>query len=276
MMNSSNFNIYIDESGTKEIDDLTQKFYTLCAVLVNSKEEQSISCELNDIKNITFRTKSVELKSNWLRIPEEIHKRYLTPYHLTEDILKSFTNVFYSWLSKQSFRIIAITINKERLKNNYKRPYNPNALADELLLQRITNFAHDENIDVKISFDDIKEGKTPAGNKWKKLLIDLHKKLLKNTTTPLTKMWDKPMNYSCVDDEIEFIDSSSNNFIQIADLCAYNIKRQSEKYWAPIDPSKPKDYYYYYKRIRNLIHKNTENEMILGYGVICFPLLNQR
>lgn len=267
------YHLFIDESGTRELQDTCQNIYTLCGTLIDEESELSVVQDLNRLKLTAFGDSKLELKSNWMRIPEERKTHYLDPYSYTEDRFRSFAEHLYMWLHYLPLRIIAASINKIALMKEYPNPFNPNPLAYELLVQRVGDLCHSEKADVKIIFDDFPTGKTSAGNLWKDLLISKHKSLKSGARSTLTRKWGIQMNYSCLPDDIIFLDSKDSPILQISDLCAYNIRRQSSKYWNEQNQGEGPFYYWGYKQIRNLIHRNPANpKQLFGYGIVCFPL----
>ncbi len=225
------YHFFIDESGTREPDDLTQNIYTLCGTLLEDASVSPIAESLNRLKLVAFGDTSVELKSNWMRVDEERRKHYLDPYTYSESRFRAFTEHLYAWLHFQPLRIIGASINKSLLKKLYPNPFNPNPLAYEFLVQRIIDLCHSEDAEVQIFFDDFPTGKTAAGNTWKDLLISKHRSLKSGAQSALTRKWSLQMDYHCLSSEIIFLDSVDSPVLQISDLCAYNIRRQSSKYW---------------------------------------------
>jgi hypothetical protein len=264
--------LFIDESGTREPDDATQNIYTLCGTFIDDEHLNDAIEDFRRLKFVAFADTELELKSNWMRIDEERQVRYLVPYSYTDSRFRAFCEHLYKWMHILPVRLVAASVNKMELKKRYKNPFYPNPLAYELLVQRIANICHDEEYKCQVVFDDFPEGKTAAGHRWKELLISKHDALKQGKYSALTKKWDKPMNYKCLSDEIKFIRSRDEPIIQISDLCAYNISRQSSKYWSQQIGGKGPFYYWGYRQIRNLIHRNPENRnQIFGYGIVCFP-----
>ncbi len=241
--------IFIDESGTREPNDTTQNIYTLCGAVIDDEHLDDVIEDFRRIKTVAFGDPEVELKSNWMRIQDERLKRYLIPYCYTEHRFRAFAEHLYKWMHTLPVGLVAVSVNKKELKKKYKNPFYPNPLAYELLIQRIADLCHNEEYEGQLVFDDFPEGKTKAGHRWKDLLISKHRALKKGKRSTLTSKWDKPMNYDCISEEISFLDSSSAPILQITDLCAYNIRRQSSKYWSQQIGGKGPFYYWGYRQI---------------------------
>ena len=82
--------------------------------------------------------------------------------------------------------------------------------------------------------------------------------------------------------DIKFIKSKNENFLQIADSCAYNIFRQFAQYgreWEglKIDKKGRKKLtaYSYFKKIRCNFFYKPSSMQVRGYGLVCIPDKNK-
>jgi hypothetical protein len=270
MMQLKVFNFYIDDTGTKEMSDIKNVFFAYIGLILNSKYENTIVDCINEIKYKYFSSSEVELKSNWLRIPSERFKRYIKPYGITERQLFSFTVDLFKEIVKLPIHCIGSVIDEDRLARKYKKVvFDPSPLCYELLLQRVANYATQYSIDlVNIFFDDM-SGKNLTGSEWKNLLNKQHSKLKKGYS-PLYRNWinRSKMNYARICKEIKFIDSRASTLIQLADLCAYNVMRQSRERWCCFDYP---PYYKGYSWILPIMHRDPITGKIFRFGVINFP-----
>ncbi len=73
-MNEKYFNYYIDDTGTKEIQDTTRPLFAYVGLMIEQNSEKFLVDNINAIKNKYFNTTEVEIKSTWLRIPKKRKK----------------------------------------------------------------------------------------------------------------------------------------------------------------------------------------------------------
>lgn len=268
-MNKKYFNYYIDDTGTKEIQDTTRPLFAYVGLMIEQSNEKFVVDNINAVKSKCFNTTEVEIKSTWLRIPEKRKEKYLDPYQISNDELNNFTEELYNSLIKLPLHCIGSVVDKNGLKSQYKLPFNPSPVCYDLLLQHVANYLTQYHGDsVFIYFDDM-SGKNLAGSSWKKLLQRQHQQLKKGKS-PFYKNWKTRtgMDYSRICDEITFIDSAISVLVQLADLCAYNVMRQARDHWGSCDEP---PYYSYYERIIPIMHCDPDSGMILSYGIVNFP-----
>jgi len=267
----SQFILYIDESGTKDLKDTKVNEFCYAGILIDQKDIKRFDEESNFLKRQRFKGSDPEIKSNWLRISKECKKRYLTPYKISKGEMANFTDAIFEWLRKQPVRAFGSVVSKKWLLQKYgKNAFNPSPTAYEYLLQRIANCATQLGIDtdsVSIVVDDM-TGKTQAGNEWKTLLLNKHEQLLKGHSPSYRKWNRETMDFSAIRQKMTFSDSRGCNAIQIADLVAYNIMRQARDSWGNFD-SEP--LYSYYKAILPIMHRDPKSGKINGYGAVCHP-----
>jgi|WetSurMetagenome_2_1015567.scaffolds.fasta_scaffold45107_2 hypothetical protein len=264
-----NFVAYFDESGTKELMDLSQNLYSITAVVLPEDSCSKYEIELKKIMEIYFGDNLPELKANWMRVESERKSHYLDPYNLTESIFKNFVDKFYASFSQMDdIKILSSVINKDLLIKSYKNPFNPNALAYEFLVQRLANFSTQYDCNYIFYYDEFPEGKTKAGNKWEDLLAKQHKGLKKGYSE-IYKHWlaRDSMNYSSLPEEIIFLNSKDRLFLQLADISGYNIKRQTELFFN----HKKKNRYWGYDKIRARIHHSPVTNKVKNFGVVIYP-----
>jgi len=263
------FNFYIDDTGTKEIQDRERPLFAYVGLIIEESNEESVFGAINEIKREYFNTTDVELKSTWLRIPKHKKEKYLDPFRLTEENLTQFTTKLYEKIIELPIHCIGSVVDKEGLKSKYKRPFDPSPVCYDLLLQHVANYMTQYNGDlVNIYFDDM-SGKNLTGTSWETLLIKQHSQLKKGNS-PFYKNWQtrSGMDYSKICDEIAFIDSKDSVLIQLADMCAYNVMRQARDYWGNCDKA---PFYPYYQKIIPLMHCDSDSGTIFSFGIVNFP-----
>lgn len=269
MKNSRIIHFYIDDTGTKEKEDANTLYFAYAGIAVEAINENTIINKIRSLKYAYFDAYP-ELKSNWLRIPRERQKHYLEPYGLTDDKLTEFTTALFKIVCNDRIRCLGAIISKEGLQKHYKKiHFDPSPICYEFLLQRVANFSTQYKAEkVNIIMDDM-TGKNLTGTEWKSLLEKQHREL-KAGKSPYYKNWRgrNQMNYSCICSNIEFRDSASDELIQIADLCAYNIFAQARKDWNNFDNP---PFYHGYEWINEIMHRDLRSKRINRFGVVCYP-----
>ena len=264
-----NYCFYIDDTGTKDIEDFKTLFGYI-GILIKETDTKSIESKIDDLIDQYFIKKDIELKSNWIRREEE-RKKYYLPYIKEDCNFDNFVKELFSIMIQNPIKCFGSIINKQAHLEKYKQKYNPNSTAYEYLLQRITNHLTSLNYSLdKVVVDDM-TGKTKKGNEWKKLLENHHYRLIKKNNVNTYNNWFpnkgsyKKMNYSLLKNStIEFVDSKNYRLIQIADLCAYNVMRQAKDHDGNFDGE---ECYDGYKWIKPIMHCSSEKQ-ISGYGAV--------
>src|SRR5215210_5403316 len=96
--------LYIDDSGTKEYADTPEeyasrrgksRFFVFCGALLSTGDAGHLTNKIVELKLDIFGEETVEIKSNWIRIPHERKRHYLDPFGLNEAQLDDFINRYY-------------------------------------------------------------------------------------------------------------------------------------------------------------------------------------
>lgn len=238
--------------------------------------EIASGCLVSDIKDIKqrfFGTHCVEIKSNWLRMPSERGKRYLSKYGISDGDLSAFVDELYRCIISSDLKALAVAIDKPYYKEQYgDSAWYPPAIAYELLLQRaVQEILVPDGLSVVV--DDM-SGATPKGNQYKRNLRRQHASLRKNGSK-----LQKKIRFSSLNTDIKFVDSAHSHQVQVADLVAYNVYRQFSPYSlgsclgeiASIDQAPA------YQWLKALLPKfRTDSRgQVQGYGLVAFPLENK-
>jgi hypothetical protein len=265
---------YIDDSGTKEYasdpNDYSavrgkSRYFVFCGALMSLVEAGRFSQKIIGAKVACFGTGKVELKSNWLRIPHERQKHYLTPYGIDDDALNRCVAEVYRLIRDADLMFIAAIVDKLHVQEDYPNPWYAPAIAYELVLQRVQN----ELVPGKsaaIIIDDM-TGATPKGNQYKKNLQVQHLRLGK---------FGGSLRRSIKFDRIgtqKFVNSAISHLVQISDLAAYNVHRQFNQYgedWENPNAG-PLNMYPYFREISGKFRMDL-NDRVQGYGIVKFPL----
>jgi len=259
---SKKYQLYIDESGTPDkyisgVNEEHDKFFTLCGVIVEKQEYKKFKKSLQDIKNkYHIYLNNNEIKSNYIRCsnPKFIKKgdepKYI--FYRAENgqkIYDDFCADIRKLIKETDFQIISTTTNKEEAQNDY-----PHINFHETLL---TDFWE------RISICYVLKGKPKI-----KILFDRTKSkqdlTLKNTYKTFRDVgswyWNEQrINNLELDKDVYSCDSIKSAGIQLADLCAYPIKKHMEL----------KNHRFYIDVIKEKIHinaidKKTGNKVNMG------------
>jgi hypothetical protein len=253
---------YLDESGEREYESGSQ-YFALCALGVPVQEWKTLNTDVLALKKTYFNNVEVEVKSNWLRIPKERQRRYLSHYTVTEPELEEFTDKLYDALLSYNVVLVASVIDKHQMQKQYKTPQSPSSLAYRLAFERIELFlqSKDQAHGILI-FDKITELEMKKKG-YENLLSYQHLRYLEKGTDFV--------HVSQIVEGLLFIPSHENNLLQLADLCAYNIYRQFVEYGTEWDAQKAfSNRYKYFARIESKLYRSQAGDYV-GYGLKKFP-----
>lgn len=282
------YKVYIDDSGLKEFIDpydadnvespdkysektrdfWNRNYFVLTGIRVKQSNLAQINSDIMALKISCFGTHEVEIKSNWLRIPLEREKHYLTPYKLNDKQLNEFGEKYIDLIAAnpKSIKIISVVVDKRYFKVRKPIEDDPLFRATQVILERINRMG-DYNI---VVFDQMESKKD--------LQIGKHEKMLKiyHNNDGMKKIYVK--DYAQIVD-FTITDSRNENFLQIADVCGYNIYRQFCEHgreWLGIgnkDRHKLPCYKYFTRIVCNMSCSPYLEHMnrIRGYGVSLIP-----
>lgn len=255
---------YIDESGQREYGPKTSRYFVLCGLGVPDTEWKRLNDRVSELKNTYFKTPSVETKSAWLRHPSERKKRYIDTFGISEEDLREFIERIYDLIETSNIVLFASVIDKKEMQEDYVTPQNPSSIAYRLIFERFEKFLEQQAEDRGIViFDKISEAAFVKKG-YENLLVRQHLKYMTKGT-----------DYVTVERIIEgllFIPSVENNFIQLADLCAYNTFRQFRQFGEDWEKPSGKSLktYKYFGRILKKFYVGRDDRLS-GYGIKKFP-----
>lgn len=247
------FLFYIDDSGQIDYHPKASDYFVYNALGFDSSKWNEINQQVVELKQKVFKTPNAELleiKSNWIRIPKEREERWYLK-KLSNDELKELSVGLLDIVLKNEITMIATVINKNNMLKEYgQRAYSPNIYAMELLLERISLFMNDNYPG--------KQAMIIAD----KCSNDIESLLNKNHVDHRNKhngySWK---NLSNIIENLLFVDSKYSSFIQLTDLCAYNIFRA----FKDKNPDYP-----FFKKILPKYNSNKDG-CLLNYGIVCKP-----
>ncbi len=226
---------FIDDSGSKDYKNpyekslsdslypwssttkswLDDNFFVLCWVYVDSKDMTMIDDEIKALKNRIFGTQHVEVKSVYLRNPKLRKRYYLDKYPVTEESLKDFWDSLFEIIGRHQkvLKLIATVFDKRHYKNRSDPDKQPLLKSVQTLFERVERIKHDTHI----VFDQMES--SLSLDKW------LHRWICNIARGNVWLSQSYIAEYTHIK-KIEFQKSHNENFLQIADVCSYVIRRQ--------------------------------------------------
>jgi len=282
------YKVFVDDSGKKEYitpysKDFVENppkfdkygsfwwdnYFVLAGVRIKQEDVGKIDKEINLLKEKYFDTHKVEVKSDWLRNPDQRKKHYLDQHEISPEKLNEFGKKFVDIIvnHRSELKIIASVFDK-RYYGDAKRQTaegKPLLKTTQVLFERI-QFAGNYNI---VIFDQMESSLQVRSGQHGKIL-----KIFKENEG-MEKIYVE--KYDAISD-IKFAESKNENFLQIADICAYDIFRQFAQYGREWGGSKKDKLgkvrmtpYSYFDRIRCNFFYNPTNRQVRGFGLTCIP-----
>jgi len=255
---------YVDESGQREYGQ-TSRYFALCGLGIPVELWQLLNNNVHTLKLSYCGIPAVEIKSAWLRQPEARKKHYLDPYGITEATLQECVTRLYEVLDHPALVLFASVVDKVQMTDAYIAPQNPSSLAYRHIFERFQHFLESQADATYglVIFDKIHDAAFRTKG-YENLLARQHLRYLQQGT-----------DFVQIDNVVEgllFISSAENNFIQLADLCAYDLFRQFRdhgKQWdTPAGDRWP--LYEYFGRIVHRFYTGPGN-VLSGFGIKKYP-----
>lgn len=228
-----------------------------------------INDAINALKIEYFGTKDVEVKSVWLRNARHRKTQYLDPYNITAERLNEFGEKFTDLIATYSadLKLFAAVFDK-RYYGDRKRltpDGDPLLKTTQVILERI----HSQGGKSVIVFDQMENSlKREKGKHGAMLKIFQSNDGMEGTYVP---------SYTNITD-ISFDQSKDENFLQVADVCAYNVHRQFLEYgrqWvgqeASPDGPRKLNTFPYFERLSNNFAGHEITDVVRGVGIVCIP-----
>lgn len=130
----SDFIVYVDESGDHSLDSIDPDYPVFAlsfCVFRKSEYVNRVTPAIRDLKFRTFGHDMVVLHESDIRRKKGAFSRL--GREPREDFLNDLTDI----IAKADFRLVAVVIDKRKLKDRYVRPTHPYHLALEFGLERI-------------------------------------------------------------------------------------------------------------------------------------------
>lgn len=266
--------IYIDDSGTKDYSNNgygtgPTRYFVFAGILTTLDVASQMAQRLKTGKQRIAGSLAIELKSNWLRMPHERVRRYLTPFGMSESDLDQLVDLAYSIILDSDVKLIAAVVDKQHMQDAYgDKAYYPPAVSYEVLAQRLQSELQGVGR-CQVIVDDM-TGKNPKGNEHKRNLQRHHATLRKNGS----RLRGTTMTMDVLAD-LKFFSSANTELLQLADLVAYNVYRQFVDHgedWESGSGTLPM-----YSQFNRIVGKfrSSASGRVQGYGIVKFPMLKR-
>jgi hypothetical protein len=270
--------LYVDDSGTKDYPGTVLEFkkpnpgcsryFVWGAVLLRTDVRDTLANEISHLKMSIFGVHSVEIKSNWLRIPKERKRRYLEPYCLEDWQLDDFVDQYYEAIINTDCQFIAIVVDKLHMMERYTSPFDPAWVAYDYLLDRVQREMNTcgPSAICYVNMDSI-DGKL-RGVEHAKSFKKLHEDLKCSGAS-----WRNGPACTRIKGALRLVDSAGDHLIQVADIVAYNVLRQFRDYGESWEDATltTLPHYDYFGRMLHKFRKGPGNR-IQGFGVVKVPM----
>lgn len=263
---AKNYTIYCDESGQRSYGKGTDPYFVIAGLVVDAEESFQLESEIKGLKRAFWGSPDIEIKSNWIRLPEQRMKHYTKPYGVKKRDINALVSALYKWFTQAPIHLLASIVDKPLMLKTYKADaHYPGAVSYTFLLQRFQKYLEKRGSDGNVVFDD-PSGKSPGGFEWRDLMGRQHRKL-KNDGDPYTGTKLKKIG------KLIFVDSKGSCLIQAADLVAYNVFRQFREYGKAWENSRLTTLptYEFFQKMLPLFDKGLGG-VFSGYGVIKWPI----
>jgi len=270
------YKLFLDDSGQKEylneynslyidnppddIDYWRKNYFCLAGVYIKTSYIKELDLKIKEIKIKYFKTHKFEIKSTWLRDSKQRKKNYIDPFWISDEDLNNFWKeiIDFIWLNKDKIKILWVIFDKRFYKNRDRNEAIPLLKTTQVIFEKVEYIWNN----CEIVFDQME--KSLKIKKWN----NHHKILLVKENHLMEKVFID--EYKKIKN-IEFQKSCNDNFLQLADLCAYNIYRQFIMYsrdWEKWDIKM----YEYFEKIAWNIHN--VNNKIMWKWLIIIPNIN--
>ena len=276
--------LFIDDSGSKDWDtpyagDFVENpparseqnlnfwrtnYFVLAGIHINSGKMSDLNSVINTEKAKVFGTKHVEIHSSLLRNPKARRKHYLDRYNIDDDALRDFIeNFWYPLYTPENMQLFAVVVDKRYYNKIRGTGKIPLELAAETLFDRTELHP---NRECKIIFDQMDEQIRSDHREQGKVLR------IANTRIDLE---DGKYKSKYHHSSVGFENSKNSNFLQLADIVAYNVWRQFVDYgdeWERHIPGEHRKLpmYSYFKRISDCFYHDIDNR-VSGFGLVKLP-----
>ncbi len=253
------FLVYVDESGGRETNNKCSRYFVLAAVVVGESRWRATNLRLNRVKRQHFKKEEVEVKSHWMRIPEKRKKQYCDPLAVTDADVTAVSEGFYEVLTH--FKTFAVVVDKHRFPGDgVSAETSITTIAYMALTELVSNYLEDnQGSEHAIFIHDLIQASVGVPKGHQKDIVDLH------AFVQWIASYMKGKTKDIIED-VHFASSAQSNFLQLADLVAYNVWNQYERHGVPEqngEDGQPVRLYPYFERILPRFHKGRTGNVYL-------------
>jgi len=269
--------LFVDDSGNREYasdrnyETGKSRHFVYGGLLIEERESFLLVARLRELKQLTFGTADVEIKSNWLRIPHESQTRYINRFGVTADKLTRFVDDYITLVLQAPLQLFGIVVDKLHMQEKYPAPWMAPTVAYEFLMQRVVQAIQGADTLV-VTIDQI-SGSSASKKAYEDLLRSHHDRLRHSGSSLL-----KSLSFKCVEGGVKFKDSARSDLLQVSDLVAYNLLRQFRDHgllWEQMPlPGGTLEMYPHFRRIAGKFRQGPEGR-IQGYGIVKCPIVNR-
>lgn len=271
--------LFIDDSGSKDwetpyspqfaaspparneqnLNFWRRNYFILAGLHISTDLMSLLNPQINKLKVDIFGTKHVEIKSVWMRNPEKRRRHYLDQYEITDNELLKFTNKLYDMFKNNStgIQLQAFVLDKRFYGDKKRSESTPLQITTQVLFDRLELHSSRH---CTIVFDQ----------------MDGEIKSVKHRQGEILRISNKEIDLGSFQKKYShqpprFESSSNSNFLQMADIVAYNVYRQFIDYgdlWENKSAKKLKIYPFLNRITENFYNKNGR---IAGLGIVKIP-----
>lgn len=224
--------VFTDESGSPDLfmenkNNFGEKYFSVVSVLIRQTEYLKFKVKIRSLKNKYSKyLLGLEIKSTWIRRsnPKNIDQNQLPPYDFYKyeegiDLYYQFCNDLKVIIKDTDFEIISVTTNKELANKLYPHLNILLTLLSDLW-ERIAIYHAINNIkSSSLVFDSL-------GKLDDQSILDAYDNFFQNGTRYIDQ---GVLGKLKLKSKIFSLNSESSIGIQLADYCAYPIKKRAEK-----------------------------------------------
>ncbi len=241
-------------------------YFVLAGIHIDSETMAELNSLISQKKMELFGTRYVELHSVDLRSPHLQRRKYLKPYGIKLEKLREFIDDFwYPLFDQHKMQLVAIVVDKRYYNNGERSLRKPLEIAAEALFEQTESHP---NKNCKIVFDQmdsqIKSCRRDQGR-------------IMQIANMQVELDDGKYGNKFHHTSLAFDKSSNSNFLQLADMVAYNTWRQFVEYgneWEAHvdDPDSHRvlPMYPYFEKIADGFYCDGDS-IVSGVGLIKLP-----
>ena len=145
--------LFVDESGEHIIEnfDTSKPYFTVSGIIIKKDDYNIIKENMNILKNKYWKNGTFKEKNKYLKkvcfVNRQIRRKQnaFSHHYLTDETYSHFLEDLTVFMSNQRYKIIASSIDKQKLVTKYSNPTEPYHLAMEFIVERFARFLKTKN-----------------------------------------------------------------------------------------------------------------------------------